>query len=420
MINEKTLLDGWVATGKDYEEFKNLLTELADCTNFVRVNPVEISVLSLISVNEEKARFYELEPCNTGMPQETPRIRSLPIQKVLEKGNYEQLLSETFTNVKALFFSDGNVFFPAEKVITKSLFQFGAGGSKMGTPSYERDLYISSLFRDAKKSTFVIREIAGVKKLVSILSSKYKALPQSALCEIVEALQYVDDFGKMETHKWIMSNWTSEIYIEFPEKAEEIREYYGLKDEFVPGLWFKTSDTGDSSVKIYPTWRRKNSTIFDESTAVKRIHSGTVKLSDIISNVIEQAFKEYSRMPEAMANLMAQSITDPSLDFTKTRDVIKNKECIERVIRNAFKELKIVKAIGKGYEMKLREQLCAEFSGSIRYTAYDIATAIMSLPERLEGVNPETKHNLESAVAGAPYIKYYVDKETSADDLILV
>lgn len=420
MINEKTLLDSWEATGTNYEEFKNLLTELTDCTNFVRVYPVEISVLSFEKVDEEKGYFYELQPCNTGAPQKKFRTRSLPIQKVLAKGDHQHLLNETFANTKVLFFSDGNVFFPAEKVLTKSLVQFGAGGSKMSTPSYERDLYISSLFKDAKKSTFVIREIAGVKKLVSILSAKYQALPQSALCEIVEALEFKNDFGKMETYKWKMNNWTSEIYVEFPEKAEEIQEMYGFKDKIIPGLWFKTSDTGDSSVKIYPTWRKNQSIIFDELSSVKRIHSGKVTLNDIINHVIAQAFKEYSRMPEALANLMTQSITDPSLDFTKTRDVIKNKECIERVIRNAFKELKIVKAIGKGYEMKLREQLCAEFSGSIRYTAYDIATAIMSLPERLEGVNPETKHNLESAVAGAPYIKYYVDKETSADDLILV
>ena len=125
-------------------------------------------------------------------------------------------------------------------------------------------------------------------------------------------------------------------------------------------------------------------------------------------------------MPEAMCELMSQDLTDPTWDFTKSRDVVKNRECIERVVKNAFKTLGIVKAIGKGNEMKLREQLCAEFSGTIRYTAYDIATAIMSLPERLEGVNPEIKHNLESAVAGAPYIKYSTCKETSAEELILV
>ena len=31
MLNEKTLLDSWVATGKTYEDFKTLLTELSDC-----------------------------------------------------------------------------------------------------------------------------------------------------------------------------------------------------------------------------------------------------------------------------------------------------------------------------------------------------------------------------------------------------
>jgi hypothetical protein len=420
MLNEKTLLDSWVATGKTYEDFKTLLTELSDCTNFVQVDPVEISVLSLMSLNEEKARFYDLQPCNTGGPQEKPCIRSLPISKVLAKGSHEQLLKETFETVKALFFSDGNVFFPAERIMTRSLCQFGAGGLKMGTPSYERDLYISSLFKDAQKSTFVIREIAGVKKLVAILSARYQALPQSALCEIIDALAEINDFGKMETYLWMMTNWTSDIYLEFPEKAEEIQSYYELPDDFIPGFWLRTSDTGDSSVKVYPTWRRGRSISYVEESAVIKVHSGKIELSDIIKDVVEKAFKEYVRLPEAMCNLMTQSITDDSLDLTTPKGVAKNKEDIAKVIKNAFRSLNIVKAIGKGHTKALYEQLCAEFSGSIRYTAYDIATAILSMPERLEGIGTDTKHNLESAVSGAPYIKYFISKEESAEDLILV
>ena len=118
-----------------------------------------------------------------------------------------------------------------------------------------------------------------------------------------------------------------------------------------------------------------------------------------------------------MCSLMKQTLTDDAWDITTTKGADKNKKMMDNVIKNAFKALNITKAIGKGYEMSLREQLCAEFAGSIRYTAYDVATALMSLPERLEGVHSELKHNLESAVADAPYIKYSVGTE---EDLILV
>lgn len=417
MLNENVLRDEWLETGHTYEEFKQLLTELSDCTSFVRVEPYKMSVLSLASLNKERARFYSLDPLNTGAPQGEIKIRSLALNKVLEKGDHARLLEETFTEVGTLFFTEGVVFFPAKKIMTRGLVQFGSGGHGMETPSFERDLYISHLFKSAKKSTFVIREIAGVKKLVAILSAKYKALPQSALCEIIEALDDIKDFGVMKTHLWMMNNWTSDIYVEFPEKAEDIRNYYELPDEFVPGLWLRTSDTGDSSVKIYPTWRHGNSISYVEKSAVRRIHSGKVELEEIIQKVADEAFAEYTRLPEAMCSLMSQSITDASWDLTKVKDANKNKKRMEAVIKKAFKKLNIVKAIGKGHEKSLREQLCAEFAGNIRYSAYDVATAIMSLPERLEGVNIETKHNLESAVSDAPYIKYSFDSE---EELVLV
>lgn len=415
MLNENALRDEWEAVGNSYEDFKGLLTDLSDCTKFVRVNPAEVTVLSLASLDENYAHFYELLPCYAGAPQKI-QGRRLSLQRVLEKGDHAKLMDETFSRVGTLFFADENVFFPAEKIMTRGMVNFGGGGTAMGTPSYERDLYISRLFKDARKCTFIVREIANVKKLVAILSAKYQALPQSALCEIIEALRGVTDFGEMKTYRWVINNWTSSIYVEFPEKAAELRDYYELRDDFVPGLWLMTSDTGESSVQIYPTWRHGSSISFIEKAGVRRVHSGKVELSDIIEKVVEKAFAEYTRMPEALCSLMRQNITDDAWDVTTTKGARQNQKAIEEAIKAAFKALNITKAIGKGYEKNLREQLCAEISGKIRYTAYDIATMIMSLPERLEGVNKETLHKLESAVAGAPYITYC----PKVEDLILV
>lgn len=417
-LDERTLLDDWFATGTEYEDFKETLKELSDVTSFVKVNPMEVSVMSLKSVSEEKAAFWELNPWNAGAPQGILHVKNLAFKKVLEKGNHARLLSDTLNGVKMLFMSEGRVFFPAEKVLSRGLVQFGAGGSAMCKASYERDLYISALFKDARKSTFVVREIAGAKKLVSILSAKYKAFPQSALCEIIDAIE-AGDFGKMDTYSWTVDNWTSNIYVEFPEKAEELREYYDLKDEFVPGLWLQTSDTGDASVKIFPTWRRGRSIVYVEKAAVKRAHSGKVELSELLANVKAKAFAEYTRLPEAMCNLMMQNLTDPAWDLTNPKNVEKNRKLIESVIKKAFKTLNITKAIGKGNKKELMEQLCAEFSGAVAYTAYDVASAIMSLPERLVGVHKLTLHNLESAVSEAPYIKYSAGKMEEESELIL-
>lgn len=420
-INEKTLLDNWCVSGSDYAEFKETLTELSNCTEFVHVDPVEVSVMSYRTTDEECARFWELCPCNTGSPQTTVLSRKLMLDSVLAQGDHEQLLKDTFNNVGMLFVANGRVFFPAEKVVSRGLVQFGAGGSAMTRPSYERDLYIASLFKHAKTSTFVIREIAGAKKLVSILSARYKAFPQSALCEIIDAIDF-KDCGAMTTRLWTIDNWVSNIYVEFPEKADEIKTYYDLKDDFVPGLWLQTSDTGDASVKIFPTWRKGCSISYVEKAAVKKAHSGTVNLETMLANIEKMAFAEYRKMPEAMCDLMAQTLTNPSWDLSNVKDVEKNRKMIESVIKKAFRTLHITKAIGKGNKKELCDQLCMEFSGSAPYTAYDVAASLMSLPGRLDGVHPQTLHNLENAVSEAPYIKYGVSKDDaeSEEELILI
>lgn len=420
-INEKTLLDAWTVTGTDYEEFKSYLNELSECTEFVKVNPAEVSILSLVSFNDGEARFWDLAPCNTGAPQKVINTRVLRTNKVMELGNHEQLLKETLENVKALFFSGRKVLFPSIRVFTKGMVQFGLGGQAMDKPRFERDLYVSAAFKDAPQSTFVLREISGVKKLFAILSSKYKSLPQSALCEIIEALD-ISDFGEMKVYRWTLDNFTANIYVEFPQKAEEISDYYGFKDKFIPGLWLQTSDTGDASVKVFPTWRCRGSINYIEKASVKKVHSGKVELSDLVGEVQKKAFSEYTRLPEALCNLMSQTLTDESLDLSNPTDIGKNRSNIEKVIKKAFKTLGIAKAIGIKNKQSLQEQVLSEFAGDIPYTAYDIATCFLSLPERLEGVCAATLHNLEAAVSEAPYIKYSVSAkdEESEEDLVLI
>lgn len=420
-INEATLLDEWTTSGKSYEDFKNTLTELSDCTEFVKVNPVEISVLSLTSVDEEKARFWELCPCFTGAPQNTPNIRALKLEKVMEKGEHKLLLDENLNGVKTLFFSNERVFFPSAKVFSRGLVQFGAGGSAMTEPNYERDLYISSLFKRVKKKgcTFVVREIAGAKKLMAILSANYGALPQSALCEIIDSFDR-KDFGEVKTYAWTIDNWVSNIYVEFPEKAEEIREMYKLKDDFVPGLWLQTSDTGDASIKIFPTWRKGRAISYVDKASVKYVHNRKIELSDVIEEIKKKAFAEYTRLPEALCDLMGKTLTDETWDLSKPKFIKKNSNLMAKVIKKTFVTLNVASAIGKDNKKSLIEQMCAEFSGEIPYTAYDVASAFLSLPERLEGISKFALIKLESLVANAPYIKYVADKEDAVEEEIIL
>jgi hypothetical protein len=61
-------------------------------------------------------------------------------------------------------------------------------------------------------------------------------------------------------------------------------------------------------------------------------------------------------------------------------------------------------------EKKLREAMMNEFDVSIRYTAYDIAMSILSLPERAVFMDKDKDiSELQKACANAPFISYKVD-----------
>ena len=178
----------------------------------------------------------------------------------------------------------------------------------------------------------------------------------------------------------------------------------------IPGILMTTSDTGDSSFKVCGTWRVDGTNSLVVHSDVKRKHIGDINTEKILEDITNKIFAEYARLPEALCNLMAHDVTDASWDLTTTAGLKANYAEIESTLKAAFNRLGIVKAIGKKMEKKLREAMMNEFDVSIRYTAYDIAMSILSLPERAVFMDKDKDiSELQKACANAPFISYKVD-----------
>lgn len=414
------LLDNWEKMGFSIEEFKETVKDVAKSTSFVKMNSQELSVLSFNKKNdnEEKLEFFEFNPVavvrhNTEDAIATHRSVSINPQTILSKGSFETLIDEAINDAGILLYTGKRCMFVSKKAITTKLQPFGLSGDFLSENNYARDLMIAYQFGEkALFRTLVVREQNGIAKVFSILGERYRHLPQDILARIYDELTAAGIMGETECRGWQMSHFMTSVRVEFPEKADEFQSLYSLPDKLIPGIILETSDTGDCSIRVKGTWRFKNSTSLH--TEVAKRHVGSLNIEELLKEVEDSVFAEYTKLPEALCNLVSCDVTDPSWDLTAASGQSKNGKAIESVLKSAFKKLKIVEAIGKQAEMSLYQQVLLEFDDSIAYTAYDFAMCLMSLPERVGGLHPLLQEKLEKAVSKAPYIDYKVTSKKSS------
>ena len=81
-------------------------------------------------------------------------------------------------------------------------------------------------------------------------------------------------------------------------------------------------------------------------------------------------------------------------------------------MKNVFKEIGMVKAISKKNEKVLYESLCDSINPTLDYTAYDIATMVMTVPQCLTGLPKAYTTSLAKACGNAPYANYNAKEES--------
>lgn len=408
MLNENFLLEDFSLTGHSIEEFDAAVEEVDNHTVILDVNSKDMSVLSYIKEDPSapgRYLFYRMDPSNS--PSITNawnmHIASLNMNALMARGDFSKVIDECIHDAGMAILWQGKAHFISKSVITGKLQGFGLGGDFLATNCHERDLLIARCFATDTPRKIVLREYNKTYKIFSILSAKYKPFSQKVLSDIFRALPTAS-LGTPVCRGWEITHTRSRIQVEFPDVADELQKLYSLPKALIPGIYMETSDTGDSAVKIQATWRIGASVSLHRT--VSRRHIGDFDVNDILTAAQTQIFSEYTKLPETLCDLMAQNITDPSLDLSVTANVNLNKEAISRVIKKAFVAMDITKAIGKKAEAPLRRMVIEEFDPSMAYTAYDFAMCFLSLPERVLGLGEGAKTKLSIAVATAPYIAY--------------
>lgn len=354
------------------------------------------------------ARFQEYEKNGeivvyTGSADSTFSLKTVKVEALRAiPGMTDGVIDELKNKSKLLLSIGGSVYIVSPVAFNTLNNRAKLGGDAMSTPSVGRAVECAKSFflHKPTKIQFIIRNKDKAKMVMAAHSEKYAYVPQTVLLDIYNKI--AADFGNPKCLWWEVTHEVTQCYVTFPEIASEIAATYELPDNIVPGLYIGTSDSADGSLAIRGFWSIKNNIIGGQS--LRRNHRGVVDTEKFVDKAWQTIFADYNSVPERLTELLTIDIKSPY-----------------QTLRSVFKQIDAAKStcLGKNLSNELFKQLCSEFSETEKYTAYDIAMAIASVPNRCVAHSIFVVEKLQSMVNSAIFADYSEGK-TEEETITLV
>lgn len=420
-MDAEKLLDNWSAKGKSVAEFKKVINDLSDSTTMLIIRKSDLTLLSKAEASSsEVIPMYILKPGNIWEVTKTGRsIKAGSMKRAtFTSAKLESLLKEYEDKTHLMLQYNGNCYFTSMNLNPTLGLRVDMGGNAMLEPSLERDILIANRLGDPENEAIddemalIIRKGPMVRKVFAALSKKYAYVPQSFMGDILDRIETDGTLGVMDCNKWEVNHQYGEIYVEFPEKADELTTIYDIDEKLVPGLYLSKSDVGECSITVRATWRVGNSIILLDE--MHRKHSGKIDMDKLMDDIDKIVFSKYTKLPEKLCELMTIDVTDPTWKKTLSASKFEsaNKKAVQSMIKSIFKQIKLVENTTKKVEKELYEALCDELDYSMSYTAYDIAMIIMQLPSRtILNMQKAYEAPLAKACGQAAFCKFEKAKE---------
>lgn len=429
------LSKGWSATGTDIEGLAELLKELDANTEYITVKGKDVGLKSVVNIDDDNKeiifRDVTLEP---GYMEENPAAPTISlIYDVKADSKYLPVLKEEISDKSPLVVIDDAKYFLRNEAIEEAFFNnCRLRGSFFEIPSLERDKFLLRSFQENRFSTFVVRKYGDCKKIFAVRSGRYRPLNQSVVIEIFNKIAEDDSLGsKKDVSKWSVDHDITTLYVEFPDLGNYYKETYGLADEIVPGIKIENSGTGKAKLKASEVWRI-GSVIF-EKKALGKIHRGEWSVEGFVNNCKDEIFKSYTKLPERLGDLWGIDFVEPGASESESRRVL------TELVSSCFKELHVEDVFASktdpsdysppkakdGSTKKPKKSLYAQqmtkaivdamvdefvLSG-LGVTAYDIATSIMLVADRLVGIPVSYVQKLKNCCGEAAFCKYELYKK---------
>lgn len=410
------LTDSWGIHGSDFEEFKNAVAQMAEITRFKIIPSKELGFFHEMEGREEKdGKVPVMRITAEGIEELNTKDSPLKVGGLSLKAVNEELYNESMTSNGFLVTHERQAFYVSADAKTTLLMRANLSGEYATQKScLMTQTIMESLSKQEKGMTLVYREVNRDEnkkdcKVFSFLSEKYTPLDMNLLPELAERVLNEGTLGIGECKRWEITQNLTNISVEFPNAGDDMSKTYGLPTDIIPGVKLYSSDTGQSSVIAYSTYRVGDECreVFIDSYSHK--HMGAITCDEIKKKVDETLLKQIRKLPEAMAEKIGYVVglqhpeADPKL----------NRSLVEAAMKNGSKALGLVKAIGQKRVAKLLEELNAEIDELAVYTEFDLAIKFMSLPSRVEGLSDIVMRDFQIACGKAPFVDYA--KKTMSD-----
>lgn len=399
MIKE-TLKENWMCKGTALEDFKAAVANKDKTTSFVIAHPGDFEIASVTDVTDTDVKLLYLStnkndlfnPLSTAPKKES----TIPIAAFESKGLDEELYSEFTKTQRYGFFKDGKLLFTSPTVDYSVL---KLGGEFFTKPSFSKDVVVAeAVSRLNSPITLVCRTEGTTTKIFSLRSGKYAPIANATIFRIIDLFKY-EDVGEPEIVSWEINNYSTRIFLKFPKKAKEIARMYKTGDDFVPGIVVETSDTGNCSFRCLGCFYCGRSCILLDE--VSRRHQGDVNLEEILKEIRKRIFSKYTLLPKTMIKLLSTPLSDMSFTGSKLKRVY------ETYLQDIASDIGLTKAVGIKIKKSIVEQLLNEYIPGEPFTAYDLVSAFLHLPERLEGQLPcSVMRRLQICISKAPYFNF--------------
>lgn len=249
----------------------------------------------------------------------------------------------------------------------------GLGGPAVYDNSLLRNEHlIDALYSSGKKLQLVWRKDPnGSRKVFGVMSWKYKYVPQTMILDVLDKMKVGADFTNPVVRQWSITHDVTRIYVEYPDE---------IKDNLIPGIELRTSDIGRSSFTVYATMRREGKRDYVIVGEVSHRHTGE-KTEQILDEIDEHIYPELRIYPTLLKELDVPVSGALLSEDDKTAQL----EKIEKIYKKIFNSLKC------GIAGKRKKELCKalidEVNPDNEYTYRDIAEQILSVPDRVIGID---------------------------------
>lgn len=411
------LLSSWSQNGTDEVLFGTTLRTVTDHSDYIIVDPKEVSFINISFDKSEKDFFVQ-----TYEERQTPLPESKEEANLMTKRGFRmvELTSDEawrLSRLKPLFSEVRQTHTIA--IVGRSLFGISEhalsmaaerAGIKASEWSPRRNEYLTEKFRKIKgKIKFLVRNVpcefeddkgnrikTQTPKIFAVFTEKYSEIPMTILEEIPSKV--LNGMGKAEMKGWsITHDITKAVWI-FPELAEDIRKACLEKSvdmDLIPGAYIQTSDTGRSSFTVSGCWYVNGHLLYADGIPPLR-HYGLGEEDKLIDKLIEDCdrhvFAKYRTLPDALCNLFEVDV--PGLD-------------IAEVIDNYIREMNLEDLLGKRALKSLREVWNGSFDPTKPTTLFDIVEVGMALADCIEDgdSSKSVKEKLQKSLLGMVYIK---------------